>query len=87
MARVDVLYRRVEMSTGFADSSHANVITSGEFELNMRNRTLTKNGIPIELTQVEFQIMEYFSQTRTQRFRERIFSKKSGAATTSAKRR
>lgn len=87
MARVDVLYRRVEMSTGFADSSHANVITSGEFELNMRNRTLTKNGIPIELTQVEFQIMEYFSQTRTRRFRERIFSKKSGAATTSAKRR
>ena len=47
MARVDVLYRRVEMS-------------AGEFELNMRNRTLTKNGIPIELTQVEFQIMEYF---------------------------
>ena len=59
MARVDVLYR-VEMSAGLADSSHANVITSGEFELNMRNRTLTKNGIPIELTQVEFQIMEYF---------------------------
>lgn len=78
MARVDVLYRRVEMSTGFADSSHANVITSGEFELNMRNRTLTKNGIPIELTQVEFQIMEYFSQTRTRRFRERIFSKSLG---------
>ena len=60
MARVDVLYRRVEMSAGLADNSHANVITSGEFELNMRNRTLTKNGIPIELTQVEFQIMEYF---------------------------
>ena len=60
MARVDVLYRRVEMSAGLADSSHANVITSGEFELNMRNRTLTKNGIPIELTQVEFQIMELF---------------------------
>ena len=48
MARVDVLYRRVEMSAGFADSSHANVRTSGEFEL------------PIELTQVEFQIREYF---------------------------
>lgn len=78
MARVDVLYRRVEMSAGFADSSHANVITSGEFELNMRNRTLTKNGIPIELTQVEFQIMEYFSQTRTRRFRERISLKSLG---------
>lgn len=42
MARVDVLYRRVEMSAGLADNSRANVITSGEFELNMRNRTLTK---------------------------------------------
>ena len=60
MARVDVLYHRVEMSAGLADNSHANVITSGEFKLNMRNRTLTKNGVPIELTQVEFQIMEYF---------------------------
>ena len=60
MARVDVLYRRVEMSAGLADNSHANVITSGEFELNMRNRTLTKNGVPIELTQVEFQLMEHF---------------------------
>ena len=50
-ARVDVLYHRVEMSAGLADNSHANVITSGEFELNMRNRTLTKNGVPIELTQ------------------------------------
>ena len=49
MARVDVLYRRVEMSAGLADNSHANVITSGEFELNMRNRTdaggISDNGI------------------------------------------
>ena len=28
--------------------------------LNLRNRTLLKNGKTIELTQVEFQIMEYF---------------------------
>ena len=73
MARVDVLYRRGEMSAGFADSSHANVITSGEFELNMRNRTLTKNGIPIELTQVEFQIMElFFRNPATALVREKI---------------
>ena len=64
MARVDVLYRRVEMSAGLADNSHANVITSGEFELNMRNRTLTKNGVPIELTQVEYHIMEYLLKNR-----------------------
>ncbi len=35
-------------------------IRSGEFTLNLRNRTLMKNGKQIELTQVEFQIMEYF---------------------------
>ena len=64
MARVDVLYRRVEMSAGLADNSHADVITSGEFELNMRNRTLTKNGVPIELTQVEYHIMEYLLKNR-----------------------
>lgn len=87
MARVDVLYRRVEMSAGFADSSHANVITSGEFELNMRNRTLTKNGIPIELTQVEFQIMEYFFTNQDAALSRTDILEKSGAATTSAKRR
>lgn len=87
MARVDVLYRRVEMSSGFADSSHANVITSGEFELNMRNRTLTKNGIPIELTQVEFQIMEYFFTNQDAALSRTDILEKSGAATTSAKRR
>lgn len=59
MARVDVLYRRVEMSAGLTEQ-HNDTIASGEFLLNMRNRTLTKNGVPIELTQVEFQIMEYF---------------------------
>ena len=31
-----------------------------EFELNLRNRTLSKFGTMIELTQVEFQIIEYF---------------------------
>ena len=35
-------------------------IHSGEFSLNLRNRYLLKCGQPIELTQVEFQIMEYF---------------------------
>ena len=35
-------------------------IVLDEFELNLRNRTLTKSGINIELTQVEFQIIEYF---------------------------
>ncbi len=61
IARVDALYRRVEMISAPAQNNDASkTIVSGEFVLNIRNRTLTKNNIPIELTQVEFQIMEYF---------------------------
>lgn len=62
MARVDALYRRVSVHKAAAVSPEdaENMLYSGEFALNVRNRTLTKYGEPIELTQVEFQIMEYF---------------------------
>lgn len=61
MARVDAVYRRVEMTRGFRKSdAFLDVITLDEFELNLRNRTLSKAGKLIELTQVEFQIIEYF---------------------------
>ena len=59
MARVDALYRRVEMVSA-APEQPQSTITLGEFTLDVRSRTLTKNGNPIELTQVEFQILEYF---------------------------
>lgn len=59
MARVDALYRRVEMVSA-APEPPQSTITLGEFTLDIRSRTLTKNGKLIELTQVEFQIMEYF---------------------------
>ena len=62
MARVDALYRRVEMVSA-APEQPQSTITLGEFTLDVRSRTLTKNGNPIELTQVEFQIMEYFFNT------------------------
>ena len=35
-------------------------IVSGNFVLDLRSRVLYKNGEPIDLTQVEFQIMELF---------------------------
>lgn len=59
LARVDSLYRRVEMHahTAVAKSEE---ITLGEFTLNLRRRTLVKSGKNIELTQVEFQMIEYF---------------------------
>lgn len=62
MARVDAIYRRVSMNKAHAEKPQESsyLLTSGSFSLNLRNRTLTKNGKPIELTQVEFQIMEYF---------------------------
>jgi DNA-binding response OmpR family regulator len=46
---------------GEPDTSINNdTITLKPFELNLRNRTLLKDGQQIELTQVEFQIIEYF---------------------------
>ena len=59
VARVDAIYRRVAMSSGTKPVS-SDVIELGVFKLNIRNRTLTKNDVYIELTQVEFQMMEYF---------------------------
>ena len=62
MARIDAIYRRVTLNREFAEKNNekSNTIPLGEFVLNLRSRTLSKNGAPIELTQVEFQIMEYF---------------------------
>lgn len=59
-ARVDSLYRRVEVQKTRNKPAAEDRITLGEFVLDMRRRTLLKNGKNIELTQVEFQIMEYF---------------------------
>lgn len=58
-ARVDSLYRRVEIN----QSKRGGVVDEimlGEFKLNLRKRVLEKNGAVIELTQVEFKIVEFF---------------------------
>lgn len=59
LARVDALHRRVELARGVPQKSSGDEIVLGEFSLNTRRRTLSKNGQNIELTQVEFQIIEY----------------------------
>lgn len=59
VARVEALYRRVELM----DRSRAEmpaVYESGPFRLDLSARILTKNGEPILLTQVEFHIVEFF---------------------------
>lgn len=60
MARVDAVYRRVIMNKENKESDSPTIITLGEFVLDLRSRTLKKSGKPIDLTQVEFQIIEYF---------------------------
>lgn len=61
MARIDAVYRRVSMTfDAVQDKPAENAIELNEFVLDLRSHTLTKRGEPVELTQVEFQIIEYF---------------------------
>ncbi|XOQ43319.1 MAG: DNA-binding response regulator, OmpR family, contains REC and winged-helix (wHTH) domain [Clostridium sp.] len=60
VARVDAVYRRVALERSRGNGQLRDEIRSGEFVLSLRNRTLFRRGNPVELTQVEFQIMEYF---------------------------
>ncbi len=60
VARVDALYRRITIAELRAENNFKEEIKSGDFVLNLKNHSLLKKGTLIELTQVEFQIMEYF---------------------------
>lgn len=62
VARVDAVYRRVSMSSSAREDNRP--ILSGCFVLSPKSRTLTKNGEPVDLTQVEYQIMEYFIKNK-----------------------
>lgn len=59
LARVDSLYRRVS-ATNLKQEKVSDEIVIGDFVLNLRRHTLKKRGENIELTQVEFQLVEYF---------------------------
>lgn len=61
-ARVDAIYRRVRMS--FIKDEESPVIESGPFVLNKKSRTVFKNNDIIELTQVEYQILEHFMNNK-----------------------
>lgn len=61
MARVDAVYRRVSIMNENEKAAVANpdLTTVGDFSLDYRDRILYKNGSPIELTQIEFQLLDY----------------------------
>ena len=57
-ARIDALYRR----TGGGDPVDSGEISQPPFLLNVRNRTLEKNGQRVKLTQVEYGIVKLFME-------------------------
>ena len=61
LARVEALCRRVQRA-GAAQPADDSRLVSGQFVLDQKSRVLYKRGEPIDLTQVEFQIMELFFQ-------------------------
>ena len=56
VARVEALFRRVG-GGGYQDDDS---IRSGPFRLDTRSREVTKNGVKIELTQIEYGILKAF---------------------------
>ena len=75
LARVEALCRRVTRSREGENRENAatGTLISGDFVLDENRRVLLKAGQPIELTQVEFQIMElFFRNPGTALVREKI---------------
>ncbi len=69
IARVDALARRIgvlsaEIPLVPEENGNGHVIKSGRFTLDLRSRTLTKDGAPVNLTQVEYLIIKYFFENR-----------------------
>lgn len=56
VARIEALFRRVSGGAFQEDDS----IISGPFRLNPRSREVMKNGVKIELTQIEYGILKAF---------------------------
>lgn len=70
-ARIDALCRRVNRSQPQAGDDGR--VVSGNFVLDEKSRMMLKNDQPIDLTQVEFQIMElFFKNSGTALVREKI---------------
>lgn len=74
LARVEALVRRVgRQGASSAAPEPDGRMVSGVFVLDQKSRVLYKNGTPIDLTQVEFQIMElFFRNPGTALVREKI---------------
>ncbi len=75
IARVEALVRRVHRNAEGDTGAAPDQLVSGPFVLDEKSRMLYKSGRPIDLTQVEFQIMElFFRNPGTALVREKILS-------------
>ena len=87
LARVDSLYRRVDMQSQGPAKKAEDEITLGDFSLNLRRRSLMKKGRNIELTQVNFRSSSIFSPIPTRRSAVRTSSIGYGGTHISARKR
>lgn len=60
IARVEALYRRVELSKRVASEVVSDTIILGDYVLDLKKHTITKKGKNIELTQIEYSILVCF---------------------------
>ncbi|MCL1822574.1 MAG: response regulator transcription factor [Oscillospiraceae bacterium] len=58
VARVDAIYRRVSLNA--SGNNNTREMISGPFKVNTKSRTIAKSNTELDLTQVEYQILEYF---------------------------
>ncbi len=66
IARVEALYRRVSYSKKILSEASNDCITLGQFTLDLKKHVLIKEGKEIELTQIEYHILEcFFKQPNT----------------------
>ena len=73
VARLEALTRRVKRGASAKTAEEPEQLVSGPFVLDEKSRVLYKAGKPIDLTQVEFQIMElFFRNPATALVREKI---------------
>lgn len=73
VARLEALARRVKRTSPTSSAGTGEQLVSGQFVLDQKSRILYKSGKPVDLTQVEFQIMELFFQNPgTAMVREKI---------------
>ena len=60
MARLSALYRRVQILREKGGEKYLQKLERGDFVLDLRSRVLEHRGRVIDLTQMEFQILEFF---------------------------